>query len=310
MLMRLSVGLPGQHRKDKRTTKEVKAARSLGENSGNWVKELWPSEALAAIKTKVNEARDYHAKVTLPFGVKSDEDEAEGDKKTPMIAGIGILPGPLVSEYGDKMRQFKGEIDALVDQFLDNPKRYVLWAKQEQNGTFDPKNYPGCSVLASGEVVLDEQVFKAKMHKKFYFTTEPLPVPECAQFSETMLQLLGVDAESVDTRVRDASLEAQREVMRRLIEPVAAMAAKLAESPKDGKGDIIFRDTLVGNVAEIVALAPKLNLSGDPAIDQFVKEVEPLTRYTPDTLRSDKATRAEAAQKAADIAKKMAAYKL
>lgn len=318
VLMRFSAGLPGKHRKDKKTTQQIKSEKSLGNESGNWVKELWPKDAMAEIQAKLNEARDYHAKVTLPFGVKGDDaaDEAEGAGKdanrkgASAIAGVGILPAVLIPEYGDKMRQFTGELTVLVDKFFDNPKRYVDWAKQQHNGTFDPKNYPGCWIDAYGAVQLNEAEFRRVVGKKFYLTTEPMPVPAASQFTAMITSLLGVDAQSVDMRVADASVEAQRELMRRLIEPVRAMAEKLAEAPKEGKEDIVFRDTLVGNIADIVRIAPALNLTGDATIDEFVKVVEPLTRYTPQVLRDDKATREEAAKKAAELVAKMAAYKL
>ena len=111
-------------------------------------------------------------------------------------------------------------------------------------------------------------------------------------------------------RVQDAEVEAKRELVRRMVEPLRAMATKLAEQPKDGRSDVIFRDTLIDNVREIVQLAPKLNLSGDPAIDAFVAEMEGLTRYNPETLRKDKATRAGVAEKAADTLKRLSGYQL
>jgi hypothetical protein len=88
------------------------------------------------------------------------------------------------------------------------------------------------------------------------------------------------------------------------------MALKLGESPREGKDCPIFRDTLVGNLQDIAALAPKLNLTGDPQIDAFSQEVAGLTRYSPEALRASGVTREEAASKAAEIARRMSAYKL
>lgn len=321
VLMRFSSGIPGQHRKDKKVTSEVKASKGLGEHAGKWIKELWPENALAEIKTKCNEARDYHNTVTLPFGVKGDD--ASEDGATPAIAGIGILPAALILEYGDKMRAFKGELEVLVGKFLADPQVWVDWAIREHNGTFDPDNYPGCKEqepllqsMSGQKYALDADQFRKVMGKKFYIRTEPLPVPASSQFCDAITSLLGVDAESVNIRVRDAEQEAQRELLRRMIAPVKAMADKLSEQPKldkktgKAKDDIVFRDTLIGNIQEIVALAPKLNITGDQQIDQFCKEMEGLTRYTPDTLRDDKVTRSEAATKAAEICKRLTGYKV
>lgn len=277
-LMRLSVGLPGTARQDRKLSQEVKSEHSLGSNAGRWVKQKYPKWALEPIEKLVNEARAYHAAVTLPFD-----------------QGIGVLPAALVLEYGDKMREFKGRFDNLRDShFKARYADMVEWAKVEHNGTFDPADYPPV-----------EEVLPA-----FYFRSEVQPIPGSEHFTDTLKSLLGVDTESVDLRVNDAMAEGQRELMRRLIDPVRAMAAKLAEQPKEGRKDIVFRDTLIGNIKEIVELAPKLNITGDPAIDGFVKELDGLTRYTPDTLREDKATRSEAAAKAAETLKRLEGYKL
>lgn len=305
VLMRFTAGLPGQHRKDKRVTSEVQAEKGLGKDSGKWVKDLFPEVALKAVKSKINEARAYHDSVTLPFGCRGDDEDS-----TPAMAGVGILPAALIKEYADKMRQFKGELEVLADDFLRDPWQWVAWAQKEHNGTFDPKNYPGCTLDSAGAVQVDAAEWDKAMRKKFYLRTEPLPVPNAQHFTEAVTSLLGVDVESVDIRVRDAEQEARREVVRRLIAPVKAMAEKLSEAPKAGKDDIVFRDTLIGNVQDIVALAPKLNISGDPEIDAMVVEVEKLTRFSPAVLRDDKYTRNEAADLAAATLKRLSGYNL
>lgn len=299
VLMRLSIGLPGEARQDPDLTGQIQGEKALGVHSGKWVKNLFPSEALAAVKKLDNEARQYHAAVTLPFD-----------------AGIGILPAALIMEHGDRMRQFKGMRENLIEtQFLADPQKWVDWAVKEQNGTFDPDNYPGCSKDAAGQYVVEVEEFRTAMRKKFHFETQPLPVPDAKHFEETVSSLLGVDTESVNLRVKDAAIEAQKELMRRLLEPVTAMARKLAEQPKQKKSggmaeDIVFRDTLVGNIADVVRIAPKLNLSGDTVIDAAIKEIETLAKYSPKTLREDKSVRAEAQRKAQAVVDKLSGYKL
>jgi hypothetical protein len=288
--MRLSMGLPGESRQDKEFTAKVKSENGLGQQAGKWQKMLYPPEALADVKSIDGEAQAYHDTVTLTFD-----------------RGIGILSAALVKEYADKMREFKGRREAAVEAgFLADPQKLVDWAKQEQNGTFNPKNYPGCDVYGS----IDAETFRSAMRPKFRFRTEPLPVPDSSHFETEVSALLGVDAASVDQRVEDAVCDARRELMQRLIDPVQRMAEKLVEEPAEGKADIIFRDTLIGNIMEIAALAPKLNIAGDPQIDKFAAEMEALTRYTPKVLRDDKNTRSEAAAKAKEMLDRLTGYKL
>jgi len=123
-----------------------------------------------------------------------------------------------------------------------------------------------------------------------------------------MKSLLGVDTESVTIRVADAMQEAQKELMRRLIEPVRAMATRLSEQPKEGKSSPRFNDTLVGNLKEIAQLAPKLNIAGDPKIDEFVAEIGKLTAVEPQVLRDAPTTRQVVAQNAMAVLKKLEGY--
>jgi hypothetical protein len=159
---------------------------------------------------------------------------------------------------------------------------------------------------------VDLEAFEKAMSKKFYLRSEPLPVPDSEHFTQAVMELLGVDAESVSVRVRDAGVEAQRELLRRMIEPVRAMAEKLAEAPKEGHDVPIFRDTLVENVRAIAELAPKLNLGGDTQLDAFALEIRHKLAgavTTPAQLRSDAELRAIVAKEAGDMAAKMAAYR-
>lgn len=285
--MRFSAGLPGEQRQDNQLTEDVKREKSLGARSGKWEKFLFPPEALKGIKAKQNEARAYHDSVTLPFDT-----------------GIGILPAPLIKDYGDRMRQFKGEIENLVEvDFLSDPQKWIDWAQREHNGTFNPDNYPGCELVA-GVVEFQPDEFRKAMRPKFYFRSEPLPVPDSTHFANTVASLLGTDLDSVNERVRDASLEAQRELMKRILAPVKHMAATL------GKDKPRIYDTLIGNVKDICKLAPALNLADDPQLNALVKECEALTRYSAETLRESESTRAEARKAAEAMVAKLSGYKI
>jgi hypothetical protein len=283
VLMRFSAGLPGETRQDRRLTQEVKSEKSLGEQSGKWNKNLYPPEALKDVKAKINEARAYHDSVTLPFDT-----------------GIGILPGVLLPEYGEKMRLFKSQIERLFeDTFLAEPERWIEWARAEHDGTFEPANYPGCSNEG-----FEPEAFRMAMRKKCYVRCEPLPVPDSTHFESTVSNLLGADTASVDAKVRDASAEAQKELMRRILAPVKHMAETLsADKPR-------IYETLTGNIAEICRLAPALNLTDDPTINVLLADVKALTSYAVDGLRDSKDTRDIARRQAEEVLRKLEGYKI
>jgi len=272
LLIRLSLGMPGEQRQDVNLTAEVKASHSLGTWAGKWEKFLFPPEALKPIKELDAKARAYHNAVTLPFD-----------------NGVGILPAVLIPEYGDKMRGFAGQRAHLVaSHFLAKYQDWIDWAKVNHNETFDASLYPPVE----------------EIKEKFYFRTEPLPIPDGAHFANTVASLLGTDVDSVNQRVAAAASDAQKELLRRMIEPVAHMAKKLSEdSPR------IF-DTLITNIEDIVRLAPALNLNGDPKIDAFVADMKGLTHYHTEHLRGSKSVRDGAQKKAAAVLQKLSGYAL
>jgi hypothetical protein len=287
--MRLTMGLPGEFRQDDSLTQDVKKEHNLGQQAGKWVKALYPPEALADIKKLDNEARTYHDAITLPF-----------DK------GIGILPAALIMEHAERMRTFMGRREALVNaRFMADPQKWIDWAHTNHNGTFDPSLYPGCyKDEATGTWMVDADKFRKEMKAKFYFRTEPLPVPDSKHFETSVKDLLGLDSESVNIRIEDAAKEAQQELLRRMLKPVAHMAATLKkEDPR------IF-DSLIGNVKEIADIAPKQNLTDDPVINELAKEMAGLVQYTPDNLRKSAGTREAAAMKAQALMDRLSGYKL
>ena len=291
VLMRLSIGLPGETRGDKDLTASVKSEHGLGFNAGKWLKQLFPTEALQDIKKLDNQARAYHAAVTLPFD-----------------NGVGILPAALICEYGDRMRTLVGQRDVLIESFLSNPQRWIDWAMNEHNGSFNPDLYPGChKQCLPGEperYVVDEAMWAQDMRDKFNFKTEPLPVPDSEHFETNVKDLLGIDTNSVDKRVEDATKEAQREILKRMIEPVKHMAAKLKEdAPR------IFK-TLVSNIDDIAKLAPKLNLTGDPEIDRLAGELSQLTSVSVEGLKDNASTRNDVRVKAEEVLERLSGYQL
>lgn len=290
VLMRFSAGVGfSEERKNPNVTADVKKSKGLSHDSGAWDARLYPKEALKNVKSKISEAGAYHRAVTLPF----DE-------------GTGILPAALIKEYGDRMRQLKGEAENLFEsEFLTNPERWIGWARQAHNGTFEPSFYPGCQRNEKGEIEFDAAKFIEEMREKFHFGCTPIPVPDAAHFTGTVSSLLGVDLQAVNDRVEDATKEAVKELFRRMVEPVKHMVATLSkDSPR------IF-DTLTGNVKEIAKLVPALNLADDPQLNQFAGEMTALvTKFDADKLREDEVARVDAKKGAQAILDKLSAYKL
>jgi hypothetical protein len=276
VLMRLTLGMPGETRTDRDFTDKVITEKGMGVKSGKWNKSLYPDKALKQIKKLDGEIRKYHNAVTLPFD-----------------SGIGILPCALIQEYSDRMRDFAAKRKVLVkSDFLDRYDEWVEWARVAHNGTFDPELYPG----------VDE------IREKFYMETSPIPIPDCTHYEDTVASLLGTDLDSINRKVEDAGKEAQRELMRRLIEPVKKLSSRMVEI-MDQANPIVY-ESLTGNIKDISELAPKLNLSGDPAIDQFAKDMKQLSLFTKEEIKSSKAARIEARDKADAMLTRLEGYRI
>ena len=68
---------------------------------------------------------------------------------------------------------------------------------------------------------------------------------------------------------------------------------------RDPKG--IFRDSLVSNLAEVLALVPDLNLADDAQIAELARQAGDLVEHDASTLRDDPIARANTASRADEI---------
>lgn len=271
MLVRLNITQFSPNKTDKKLTKEVLDSHGAKADAGKFTKAILPVEALEGIKKISGEARTFHYTNTLPW---TDE-------------GARILPTNNLTKYLDKMREFSRLFHDQVEKFGIGYEDYVAEARRTMNGMFNPNDYP------SRDSVLG----------KFRFKTELNPVPASEDFRVSMhtdeLRSLKAD---LDERVKLAEAEAVKDLYRRLAEPLRAMVERLSDP------DTHFRDSLVGNVQEMVELIPALNLAGDVVLDQLTREARELTAHTPNRLRDDKTARKETARKAQAILDKMAGY--
>lgn len=271
VLVRLSIGLPGFSRQDKPLTERVKSNEGMGKESGKWQKQLYPASATEPLTQYQGKVRTWFSATTL---IWPDE-------------GWALLPTAKLFEFTEKMREFRNEFECVKGAFLFSYYDYVEWAKIQHNGSFDPANYPGRELIG----------------EKFRFRTETRPIPDSGDYVDEVSQLLGNSAQEVDEAIKAATDEAHKDLWRRVLEPLKHMATTLA----DGKA--IFRDSLVGNIREIIHEIPLLNVCDDPVLSGTAGQIgDLLNGISAQTLRDDKFTRAEVAGKAAEIANRMSSY--
>ncbi|MDE2100948.1 MAG: hypothetical protein KGL39_27120 [Patescibacteria group bacterium] len=196
----------------------------------------------------------------------------------PWDEGLRLLSGKANTNYQSRMAEFQTKFGELVDLFVAKYPELVKDAKKMHGPTYEPSDYPSQQHLKS----------------TFHFGVETFPVPKPEHFTADMKDLYGHALVALtEKKIQDANAD----TWERLMKPVLIMAEKLA-SP-----DAIFRDSLVENVKEMVALVPALNLTNDSKMTDAAKEIEKqLASLDPNDLRENKVTRQAVAEKAAAIA--------
>jgi hypothetical protein len=268
VLARLSSGLPGEHRQDPTLTSKVKKTENLGNDAGRWVKHRFPKAALEPAKTIIGEARAEHYRLTLPW----DD------------MGRRILPTTTYLEYMDAMRKFRQRFEVERATFDAKWDEWMAWAQQEQNGTYDPSQY-------------NREECKAA----FQMRVDLAPVPKGSDFRVSLQQEdINIMRTELDERLKTAVHEAQTDLWERLKDPLRKMVEKLSDP------EAIFRDTLIGNLADIVELVPKLNLTADPVLNAFADDCRAkLLGTNAEVLRTDEVARSATAKAADAILKRM-----
>lgn len=179
--------------------------------------------------------------------------------------GLRLLPVARQMEHARVMGEFQSRLDTLLRDFAAAYPAERAAAPTRLNGLYVESQWP-----AGVDAVL----------AKFSFTLRYLPVPDAGQWAEWMTEAASAAQEDLTERLREAILH----VAERLADPKA-----------------IFRDSLVTNLAELLALTPDLNLRDDPKIAAIADKARDLLTHDAETLREDPIARADVAATAAEI---------
>ena len=272
VLVTLSLSTFSPRKTDKRATRQVLTQHAAASDGGRFIKNLLPDEAIEPIQKLDGELRQFHYDNTVPWG---DE-------------GQRLLPILRYETYTERMRRSRAQRESLVQRFLENYESWVKGAASRLSGLHNPGDYPAREDVA----------------KKFQFKLHCQPVPDAGDFRvDVANEELDALRSSVNERLAEAARLAHQDLCRRLAQPLAAMVERLFQP------DAVFRDTLVGNLHQIVDLIPALNITGDAQLETVRQRVlADLSHYTPDQLRENKHDRKAAAAKAQAILEQMSGF--
>tara|TARA_R100001530_G_scaffold87718_1_gene61104 strand:+ start:2571 stop:3413 length:843 start_codon:yes stop_codon:yes gene_type:complete len=272
ILVKLKVSQWTARKYDRNISDELTTKHNASHDYARVNKVLVDIQEIKKITKSANEIRNFHNTNTLPW----------------MQDGIGILPIANHSKYIEGMRELKTKFQEQVESFQRQYEHLVSTAQVKLGSMFDPSDYPSSSSIAD----------------KFSIDVDMFPIPDSKDFRVDLDEdIINDMKKNLESKIKDAQEEAMKDLWNRLYGTVTHMAEKLTDPSSR------FKNSLVGNIDDLVKLLPKLNVSNDPNLENMRKEVaNKLSAYDPEDLRTDKKVRSQAAQEAKDIVDKMKGF--
>lgn len=281
MLAGLTIAQWSARKHDKRVSDKVARDHEASADAGRYNKTLVTKEALKEIASIAGEARGHHYTNTLPWADN----------------GARILPAANYWDYTQQQRAFREQFQRAVTQFCESYPHYVAEAQTRLKKLFRADDYPTVAELVT----------------KFNYEIAFTPLPSAEDFRVSLGETEEARIRSdIERRLTEATQTAMRDLWERVYNAVSHMRDRLGlydVHPVSGKVQNPFRDSLVENLRELAELLPKLNVTGDPALDAMRQRLaESLCVHDAQALRDDDALREQAARTAEDILADMAGY--
>ncbi len=281
MLASLTITQWSARKHDKRVSDQVARDHDASVDAGRYHKTLVAKEALKEIASVANEARGHHYTNTLPWADN----------------GARILPAANYWDYTQEQRALKERFLGAVTRFCEGYPHYMVEAQTRLKRLFRADDYP-----------LPEEL-STKFHYEVAFA--PLPAAEDFRVSLGEVEEARIRAD-IEQRLAEATQAAMRDLWERIYSAVSHLRDRLdlyEVHPVSGNVQNPFRDSLVGNLRDLAELLPKLNVTGDPALDAMRHRLaESLCAHNAQALREDDALREKTARTAEDILADMAGY--
>jgi hypothetical protein len=266
MTVNLSISAWTGQRIDKDATRRVTEDAGAASDAARVNKHLVPKESLKAIVAALGAVRTHFYTNTLPW-------RDNGDR---------LLTRKRFTTFMQEHERLRQTFDDAVSDFLTTTYPKAREQAAFRMGTmFNPDDYPSTDTL----------------RRRFAVNLEIDAVSEASDFrvqlDEAAQQKVRDDIEAA---VNNRLTKAMHDVWSRLSTAVENVAVRLSDE------DAIFRDSLIGNLIEVVDLLPDLNITEDPELERLRLEAKnKLTAHTPDALRADKTVRAQVASEAQSL---------
>jgi hypothetical protein len=206
------------------------------------------------------------------------------------VDGMRILKSDLYMDFATKVNGWRDEWEQARDAFLRAYPQLRYDAQKSLATLYSVEDYPD----------------PADLKHRFDFRVRFMPIADNNDWridiGDEALARLKAD---VTAQLKEVEAEAMREAWRRVQDVVEKTVERLSDPTA------IFRDSLVDNAIALTEMMPSLNISNDEKMEEVRSAIQrTLAGFVGnvDALRHDPVQREYAADKMAEIQRKMAGY--
>jgi hypothetical protein len=275
MLVNITLSVWSGRKLDREVSEEVDQAKSTKTRAGNYNKNLFAGVTeLETVRQIAGKIRNWHQTQTLPW--------SDGGERLLTMANF--------LDYKRQLNDYEREFNDAVKTFCVKYPNLIAAQAFTMGSLFKRDEYPDVNHIAS------------KFSMRYTFS----PVPEVGdwrvQADESLKQELSQQYEQV---YKDRLGDITNDLWQRLHGCLTHMSERLDDAPDGSKK--IFRDSLLGNAVELCGLLTKLNVTGDPQLEQARKQLESaIVGVDVKDLRKHDGARKEIKSQVDDILKTMA----
>ena len=280
MLVSLRISAWSGRLYDRQATNHVAVHHDASASAGRYNKRLLPKAALAALTATMSDARNTHYANTLPW-------DDQGNR---------LLTVANYDHYTDLLNNLREHVVHERARFIGDYDTNIEQARLDLGLLFNIEEYP------SPEALQD----------KFAIRYRIVPVPDAEHF---MARLASDDTEHVkhdiEHHIQERLHDAVSDLYTRLGEAVQRVSERLRDD--DNGKPLVFRNSMIENIRELVDVVPRLNIFGDHELARLCDQVnQKIANIDPDVLRPsprfNPATRTQVKHDADALMEKFAGY--
>jgi len=264
ILVRVVECMNGVFKYDEQARNKLAKAGNAEEDSLSVTKRMWPKKEIANLRNYISSARALHRKMTLPWN----------------DVGYRLLPNDKFFEFVSSMTEIRNKFIGARMQFKDNFDLYKAWGLKRMGEYADSSIYPKSKDAIDSMFQLDIAI---------------RPCPESDDIRVDLpAEVLAELRKQADDQIKHDVTDAVKELWVRFSKVLKHMVEKL-----DGGDPRYFRESLLGNISELIKTIPSYNLTDDKELEQTRQEVEKVLSNikTIDDVKDDEQLRRDTVDK-------------